>query len=211
MSRYRWAQAREFQGRSRCAVFIDKDGTLIEDVPYNVEPALLCFQPDSLMALSLLAAHGYALVVVTNQSGLGLGYFTRAQLKVLQTVLQDRLREEAGIELLDFVVCPHAPGNDGRPMCRCRKPAPGMLLRAARQHRLSLAHSWMVGDTLDDVEAGHRAGCRSVLFNSGGETVWRQSALRKPNAVCTHWSEITHFILRADAATHAPKFLEARP
>ena len=179
----------------RAAVLVDKDGTLIENVPYNVEPALLRFMPAAVESLAALAAAGFVILVVTNQSGLAHGYFTRAQLARLQTVLQQRLRELAGVELLDFIVCPHAPGPGGTPACLCRKPAPGMLLRAARRHRLDLARSWMVGDTLDDVEAGHRAGCRTVLFDSGGETLWRRSPLRRPTATCNEWDEVAHRIL----------------
>jgi histidinol-phosphate phosphatase family protein len=187
---------------SRAAVFVDKDGTLVENVPYNADPALLRFVPGACESLAALSAAGYALVLVTNQSGLAHGYFTRAQFAQLQNVLQQRLRDEAGVELLDFVVCPHAPGPGGAPACLCRKPAPGMLLRSARKYRLDLARSWMVGDTLDDVEAGRRAGCRTVLFDSGGETLWRRSPLRKPSARCTEWAEIVQLILASrDGAT----------
>jgi len=183
----------------RSAVFIDKDGTLVENVPYNADPALQRFMPAACESLAALAAAGHALLVVSNQSGLALGYFTRAQFARLQAALQQQLREQAGVELTDFVICPHAPGPSGTPACLCRKPAPGMLLRAARMHGLDLSKSWMVGDTLDDVEAGHRAGCRSVLFDSGGETLWRQSPLRNPDARCTDWDDVAHVILSSGA------------
>lgn len=186
----------------RAAVFVDKDGTLVENVPYNVDPALLRFMPGVFEALAALAAQGYALLLATNQSGLARGYFTRSQFALLQGALEKRLREEAGIELLDVLVCPHAPADNGAPDCLCRKPAPGMLLRAALRHRIDLSRSWMVGDTLDDVEAGHRAGCRSLLFDSGGETKWRRSPLREPEGVCTHWSQVLAHI--GGAARPAP-------
>ena len=179
----------------RPAVFIDKDGTLIDNVPYNVDPALLRFKPAACESLAALAAAGYALLIVTNQSGLAHGYFTRAQLVRLQGVLEQQLHAAAGVSLLDFVVCPHAPAPGGAPACLCRKPAPGMLLRAARKHGIDLSRSWMVGDTLDDVEAGHRAGCRTVHFDSGGETVWRRSPLRTPHVSCTAWDDVVHQVL----------------
>lgn len=186
-------------GTGRKAVFIDKDGTLIENVPYNADPARLRFMPGACEALAALAQQGWALLVVTNQSGLALGYFSRAQFARLQAAVEQRLREEAGVVLLDFVLCPHAPGPGGAPACLCRKPAPGMLLRATRRHGIDLAQSWMVGDTLDDVEAGHRAGCRALLFDSGGETVWRQSPLREPNARHSDWSAVVKALAPCDA------------
>ena len=188
----------------RPAIFIDKDGTLIENVPYNADPALLRFMPAAAPTLAALAASGYALVLVTNQSGLAHGYFTRAQFALLQAALERQLQQATGVRLLDVMVCPHAPGPDGGPACLCRKPAPGMLLGAARKHGLDLARSWMVGDTLDDVEAGLRAGCRSLLFDSGGETVWRTSPLRTPHARCTRWDEVAHQVRLHDAARPVP-------
>ena len=185
---------------ARPAVFVDKDGTLVENVPYNADPALLCFMPAAPEALAALSRAGYAIVVVSNQSGLALGRFTDAEFARLQSALRRQLRQRTGVVLTDFLFCPHAPGADGAPACTCRKPAPGMLLQAARQHRLDLARSWMVGDILDDVEAGRRAGCRTVLLDSGGETVWRRSPLRTPDLQCTDWDDIVHLILGGAAA-----------
>jgi D-glycero-D-manno-heptose 1,7-bisphosphate phosphatase len=182
-------------GVSRAAVFIDKDGTLLDNVPHNVDPMLLRFQPGALESLAALVAAGLALVVVTNQSGLSLGYFTRWQFSQLQAALERQLDEAGGIALTDFVVCPHTPTPDGRPACLCRLPAPGMLIRAARGHSIDLAASWMVGDKLDDIEAGRRAGCRTLLLNTGGETEWRRSPLRTPHARCTRWDAVTPLIL----------------
>ncbi len=180
---------------SRPAVFIDESGTLTEYVPYNADPALLRFKSSACEALAALASAGLALVLVSNQSGIGRGYFTRFQFSRLQATLERRLREEAGVELTDFVICPHVPAAGGAPACLCRKPAPGMLVRAARAHRIDLAASWMVGDTLDDIEAGRRAGCRTVLLDDGGETVWRRSPLRVPHARCTDWPGVSRLIL----------------
>ena len=189
---------------TRAAVFIDKDGTLLDDVPHNADPTLLRFQPGALESLAALATAGLALVVVTNQSGLSLGYFTRWQFSQLQAALERQLNQAAGIELTDFVVCPHTPTPDGEPACLCRTPAPGMLIRAARAHRIDLATSWMVGDTLDDVEAGRRAGCRTLLLNTGGETEWRRSPLRTPHARCNGWDAVTPLILADRSSLNPP-------
>ncbi|MFM9916508.1 MAG: D-glycero-alpha-D-manno-heptose-1,7-bisphosphate 7-phosphatase [Rhizobacter sp.] len=180
---------------SRPAVFIDQSGTLVENVPYNTDPALLRFKPSACDALAALASSGLALVLVSNESGIGRGYFTRGQFSSLQAALERRLRDEAGVALTDFVICPHVPAAGGQPACLCRKPAPGMLVRAARAHRIDLSSSWMVGDTLDDIEAGRRAGCRTVLLDDGGETVWRRSPLRIPHARCIDWSSVSRLIL----------------
>lgn len=182
----------------RRAVFVDKDGTLIRDVPYNVDPARLELTRGAREGLRLLADAGFAIVVVTNQPGLAAGRFTRAEFARLTRALGDRVRAECGVELTDIRCCPHAAGADGIPGCPCRKPAPGLLLQAALAHRLDLRRSWLIGDILDDVEAGHRAGCRSVLLDVGNETIWRMSPLRRPEARCVDLLEAARFILRHD-------------
>ena len=189
---------------SRPAVFIDKDGTLVDNVPYNTDPALLQFKPDAAQALAALAAEGFALLVVTHQSGLARGYFTRTQFARLQAALERQLLAAAGVQLLDFLVCPHAPAPDGGPSCLCRKPAPGLLVRAARRHGIALAQSWMVGDSLDDIEAGHRAGCRTVLLSEGSDTHWQRTPLRQPDAQCTAWGDVAQHILVSSAQPCPP-------
>lgn len=182
------------------AVFIDKDGTLVEDIPYNVDPAKLRFTPHAMEGLRLLAERGYKLIVVTNQPGLAFGMFTRAELTQLQLALAEQMQRE-GVTLTDFYACTHAPGPAGPvPGCLCRKPAPGLLRQAARVHGLDLTRSWMVGDILDDVEAGQRAGCRSILLDVGNETVWRLSPLRTPQARAQNLLEAARLILAHDDA-----------
>lgn len=184
------------------AVFLDKDGTLVENVPYNVDPALLRFTPHAAEALRLLAAQGWRLIVVTNQPGLALGLFDADALARLQQALEQRLADE-GVRLDGFYACPHAPGPPAA--CACRKPAPGLLRRAAQAHGIDLAASWMVGDILDDVEAGTRAGCRSVLMDVGNETVWRRSAWREPSFIAGDlWQAARHIAASADARRVLP-------
>ncbi|HYD94876.1 MAG TPA: HAD family hydrolase [Noviherbaspirillum sp.] len=165
------------------AVFLDKDGTLVENVPYNVNPALLELTWQAGQGLQLLRQLGYALIVVTNQAGVAKGLFTETALGPLQHRLAERLAQY-GVLLDGFYYCPHSP--DGMVSryaiaCTCRKPMPGMLLRAAHEHGIDLSQSWMVGDILNDVEAGRRAGCRTVLINNGNETEWKMSPLRTPH------------------------------
>ncbi|MDB5817282.1 MAG: family hydrolase, partial [Rhizobacter sp.] len=162
------------------AVFLDKDGTLVEDVPYNVDPAKLRFTPGAIEGLRLMASHGYKLIVVTNQPGVAMGLFGRADLMRLERALTGMLRDE-GVELAGFFACTHAPSNRPGGGCLCRKPAPGLLRQAALAHKVDLKRSWMVGDILNDIEAGQRAGCRTVLLDVGNETEWRLSPLRTPH------------------------------
>jgi len=179
---------------ARPAVFIDKDGTLIVDVPYNVDAALLRFTPHALEGLQLLDRAGYALVVVTNQPGIAAGRFTRAEFARLQHALVTRVWQEAGVELAGFYTCPHAPAAPAT-ACLCRKPAPGMLRQAALAHGFDLGRSWMIGDILDDVEAGERAGCHTVLVDRGNETRWRAGRLRTPRAIVYDFADAVSFIL----------------
>ncbi|ARP76492.1 D-glycero-alpha-D-manno-heptose-1,7-bisphosphate 7-phosphatase [Bordetella genomosp. 6] len=164
------------------AVFLDKDGTLLEDVPYNVAPEHMRLARGAREGLRMLGRLGLPLIVVSNQPGVALGHFDTACIAPMAARLST-LCEQAGAPLSGFYWCPHHP--QGRiaayaRRCACRKPAPGMLLRAAREHGLDLRRSWMVGDILDDIEAGHRAGCRSVLLDNGGETLWQAGAQRTP-------------------------------
>jgi D-glycero-D-manno-heptose 1,7-bisphosphate phosphatase len=152
------------------AVFLDKDGTLLENVPYNTDPARMRFRPGAESCLKLLDAAGYRLFVVTNQSGVARGMFPESALAAVESGLATMIKA-LDVRLSGFYYCPHAaPGDDDRdePACGCRKPAPGMLLRAAREHGLSLKDSWLIGDILQDVEAGRRAACRTVLVPDPG-------------------------------------------
>jgi histidinol-phosphate phosphatase family protein len=167
------------------AIFLDKDGTLIEDIPYNVNPALIELSWHAGPALQMFRAMGFSLFVVSNQSGVAKGLFTEGALEPVRHRLAERLAQY-GVELNGFYYCPHSP--DGvisryAVPCTCRKPMPGMLLQAAREHGIDLAQSWMIGDILHDVEAGHRAGCRSVLIDNGNETEWQTNELRQPDLI----------------------------
>lgn len=162
------------------AIFIDKDGTLIEDVPYNVDPSQIRLSEGAIPALRAWTRHGFRLVVVTNQPGIALGKFSVDALQGVEDHLRSMLSAE-GIRLDGFVWCPHAPSASRTPTCTCRKPMPGMITNAARALDIDLSVSWMIGDILDDIEAGRRAGCRTVLINNGHETEWNLGGLRQPH------------------------------
>jgi D-glycero-D-manno-heptose 1,7-bisphosphate phosphatase len=167
------------------AVFLDKDGTLVEDIPYRADLHGIRFLPDVFAGLRLLKRAGYALVIVTNQSGVAHGYFSEQALARLQESLLRKLFD-AGIPLDGFYYCPHHP--DGvveryAVHCPCRKPKPGLLMQAASDLLIDMARSWMIGDILHDVEAGRWAGCRTVLLNNGHETEWHLTEKRWPDHV----------------------------
>ncbi len=179
------------------AAFIDKDGTLVVDVPFNVDPERIALAPDAAEGLRALAAAGFRLFVVSNQSGVARGRFGEDALPAVERHLREVLTAE-GIAIEGFYWCPHHP--DGvRPRyampCTCRKPEPGMLLRAAAEHDLDLSRSWAIGDILDDVEAGRRAGCHTVLVDNGGETEWLMAPWRVPDHVASDLADAAQWIV----------------
>lgn len=187
------------EGRKK-AVFLDKDGTLIEDVPYNVDPALIMLSPDCLIGLSHLQAEGYLLVIISNQSGVARGYFEASALLKVERQL-NALLARAGITLNGFYYCPHHPDGVIDVLaidCDCRKPAPGLLLKAAEELNIDLNASWMIGDILNDIEAGNRAGCKSILIDNGNETEWLMNDIRRPAITVKNINEAADYILKTD-------------
>lgn len=178
------------------AVFLDKDGTLIPDVPYNCDPAKISIQPETVEGLRMLRAEGYLLIVVSNQAGVAHGRFNLGQLELALAQLR-KLLLEAGVTLDGIYCCPHHPEAElpeYRQVCNCRKPAAGLLTRAAQEHHIDLPGSWMIGDILNDVEAGNRAGCRSILIDNGNETEWLSGGYRTPVFSCKNVNNAAIYI-----------------
>ena len=153
----------------RPAVFLDRDGTIMEDVPYLSDPARVRLLPGACGALRRLHEAGYSCVLVTNQSGIGRGLFAEERLAPIHAELARQLAAE-GVALDGTYYCPEAPASDDPLVLDHpdRKPGPGMLVRAARELGLDLAESWMVGDKASDVLAGVNAGCLgAVLVRTG--------------------------------------------
>jgi D,D-heptose 1,7-bisphosphate phosphatase len=183
------------------AVFFDKDGTLVPNLPYNVDIRSIRFSTGAHFCLRLLRDAGYRFFVVSNQSGIARGYFKEdAFLPVAERLRQ--MFEEAGVSLSGFYYCPHHPEGTVREYsvsCGCRKPAPGLLFQAARDHNIDLSLSWSVGDILDDVEAGRRAGCGTVLIDNGGETEWVVSPCRTPDLLASNLAQAALAIVSASS------------
>jgi len=184
-------------GRQPGAVFLDKDGTLLEDVPDNVDLGRLCLTAGARAGMELLIGSGYRLIVVTNQGGIAQGRIDEPHFLRLRRYLLEVL------PLTDLYYCPHDPAGWVQSYaipCACRKPAPGLLLRACAEHGIDPGRSWMVSDILDDVEAGRRAGCRTILLNVGHETAWRRSALRRPDHLAPDLGQAARLIVREEKA-----------
>jgi histidinol-phosphate phosphatase family protein len=146
---------------SRPALFLDRDGTLIEDVGYPRDPRRVSLLPGAAAALRRLSQAGFALVIVSNQSGVGRGLISRAEAAAVHAEVVRRFLT-VGVTFDGAYYCYHAP-DEG---CPCRKPAPGLLLRAAAELGLDLDRSILVGDKCSDVEAAAAAGCRGILLGS---------------------------------------------
>ena len=166
---------------TRPAVFLDRDGTLIEHVHYLSDPALVRLLPGAAEALKRLRRAGFARVLVTNQSAIGRGMLTEERLDQIHTEMNRQLAA-CGATIDAIYYCPDAPAGDDRTVVENpdRKPGPGMLLRAAADLKLDLGASWMVGDLISDVLAGLNAGCRSILVESGQTSPGRGRCTGRP-------------------------------
>ena len=159
--------------------FFDRDGIV------NASPGagryVLCREefhllPEFVEALRVVRAHGYQAVIVTNQRSVARGLVSAAEVEAMHASLRDLLWKSYSLDLLDVAYCPHDAGE-----CECRKPAPGMLKAMALKHGLDLAASWMVGDAETDIEAGRRAGCRTIRVDGDAavsQADWRVAAMK---------------------------------
>jgi histidinol-phosphate phosphatase family protein len=149
-------------------VILDRDGTVIVDKHYLSEANDVELLPHAAEGLKLLTAIGLPLVVVTNQSGVGRGFFRMQDVDAVH----DRLRTILGrhqIELAGIFVCPHAP-DDG---CDCRKPLSGLVRRAARELGVNLSRTFTIGDKACDIQLGHNLGGQTFLISNGRKDVWK--------------------------------------
>jgi len=180
----------------RKAVFLDKDGTIIPDVPYNVNPDLISLQEGVIEGLQLLQEQGYVFVVISNQAGVARGYFEWEALENVKHKI-DFLLSDAGIQIEKYYFCPHHPQGklpQYSISCSCRKPEPGMILQALKDLNIDPAKSWMIGDILNDVEAGNKAGCRTVIIKNGNETEWTDGTFRKPTYTAVNFLDAAEYI-----------------
>lgn len=157
------------------AIFLDRDGVLNEEVNYLHDPKDLVMVPHAAQAVARFNDAGIPVFVITNQAGIGRGYYGIEDYRAVNGKMSSLLAVE-GAHVDGWYLCPHAPSSG----CLCRKPRPGMLQTAALEHALDLSCSLLVGDKDSDLEAGRAAGCQTVLVRTGygrqTETALEQSA-----------------------------------
>src|SRR5438876_9054279 len=142
------------------AVCVDRDGTIMEDCPYCSDPKDVKIFPGVPNALRRLKSKGFKLVIITNQSGIGRGLITMEQYRAVEAEVLRQL----GAGLIDATYfCPDVPGQHSS----CRKPAPGMIVEATRQHQIDLARSFLIGDKEIDAECGRNVGVRTIRVRTG--------------------------------------------
>lgn len=157
------------------AVFIDRDGTISEEVGYINHPSRFRLFPYAANAIKLLNDRGWLAVIITNQAGVARGYFSEKMIHTVHDNLQQNLRD-AGARVDAIYYCAHHPSVGEPPYrqdCDCRKPKPGLVTRAARDLNIALEQSWMVGDRYSDIQLARNAGLHSALVLSGyGRGEW---------------------------------------
>lgn len=178
------------------AIFLDKDGTVVKNIPYNVDVKKIMLLPFVGEGLRMLSSLGYQLIIFSNQSGVARGYFDERDLQKSYKKLTELLKPY-GVSLDGFYYCPHHPeGKIAKytKKCRCRKPSPELLYRASKTHRIDLSKSFVIGDILDDCEAGKRAGCQTILIDNGNETEWRIGSERIPDVIVRNFFKAVKII-----------------
>jgi D-glycero-D-manno-heptose 1,7-bisphosphate phosphatase len=176
----------------RRAVFLDRDGVLNYNRSDHIKsPDEYVPIPGAAPAVALLNEAGWVVIVVSNQSGLGRGLFDQPALDAVMAKMRAVL-EAAGGNIDGVYYCPHAPGAG----CDCRKPQPGMLLRAGREHRLDLEHSYLVGDQAGDIECGRAVGARTILVKTGLPEEGPDVRVTRPDHVAKDLGEAVAWILQ---------------
>jgi D-glycero-D-manno-heptose 1,7-bisphosphate phosphatase len=194
----------------RPAVFLDRDGTIVEEKGYANHISRLEIFPYAARSICRLNRAGLPVIVVTNQSGIARDFFPESLVIQIHKKLKRDLAS-AGARIDDFYFCPHI--RDDR--CDCRKPLPGMLKKAAQQHHLDLTRSVVVSDRFDDIHMGHQVGCYTILVLTGygaGEHQWhRKKWGRQPDHVVKNLEEAVKMILKHQQKGTAPKGNKKEP
>lgn len=183
------------------AVFLDRDGTINEDLGYLSDPSQVRLLPGVAEGLRLLQEKSFRLVVVSNQSGVARGMFTEAMLEQIQRRLETLL-EAQGVALTGTYYCPHHPeGNPPyRQVCHCRKPNGGLIERAAREHHIDISRSYVVGDKLIDIELARQTGMPAILVLTGQGKRALASGSMQPDYIAPDLTDAARWILTRHSA-----------
>jgi histidinol-phosphate phosphatase family protein len=181
----------------RAAIFLDRDGTIIIERGYLSDPSAVALEEGALAGLQALAAQGWILVVVTNQSGIARGYFSAEAAEAVNTRTAELLRE-GQVEISGWYVCPHGPED----ACDCRKPLAGLAHLAQRELSIDPTRSWVIGDKPSDIGLSRAIGARSILVTSGEGTLHADWARREGVAICADLRECSA-VIGASAASVA--------
>ncbi|MDQ6831095.1 MAG: HAD family hydrolase [Gemmatimonadota bacterium] len=180
----------------RPAVFLDRDGTIITDVEYIAKPEDVELVHGAASAISRLNDAGVPVIVVTNQSGIGRGYFTFEDFVHVEARIAELLREE-GAQIDAVYICPHAPSHEGL-ACACRKPGTALFREAAAEHALDLERSWYVGDRWRDIEPAFALGGIAALVPAPGTPPEDVAQAETRNLVRRSLAEVVEMILTTD-------------
>lgn len=177
---------------SNKAIFLDRDGVINVEVGYLSNPDDFEFIEGSIEALKIFTKKNFLLIVTTNQAGIARGYYTEEILNTIHNKMKSILKS-CNVTLTDIYYCPHHPEFTGH--CECRKPNPGMILRAKKIYNLDLNNSYMVGDTLNDIQTGKAAKCKTVLVLTGyGKEEQNKIGSIKPDMIFKNLKEFAKHI-----------------
>jgi len=183
-------------GKKGKIVFVDRDGTIIEDRHYIKDPNEVIFIPGALTALKLLQDSGFSLVVVSNQSGIARGYFTLKDLQLVHKKFVQDIKH-CGV-YVDVFYCFHHPQGVIKEYtcdCNCRKPKPGMILKYAHSHPVNFKESFMIGDKEEDIQLGKKLGMISILVRTGKGQETEHSINCTPNYIANDLLSASKWIL----------------
>lgn len=179
------------------AVFLDRDGTIIEDVGYLNDPRQIKFIPGAIEAIKLLNENGYKVIVITNQAGVARGLTTEDMVQTINKVIHRNILNGGGV-VEAFYYCPHHPEHGVYPYrkdCECRKPHPGLVKKAEKEHQIDLSQSFIVGDKESDLETGTQANIKSILVLTGTGENTKKEMKQAPAHISANLLEAAKWIV----------------
>jgi D,D-heptose 1,7-bisphosphate phosphatase len=183
------------------AIFMDRDGTINVDTHYPHKVQDLILIPEAIEGVNLLSKLSFDLIIISNQSGIGLHYYAREEMTLFNQELMRQL--EASQARIDGIYyCPHLESdqnNETSMKCTCSKPLPGLILEAAREFEIDLANSFMIGDKTSDILAGQRAGCKTILVKTGKAGQEPGAVDVTPDYIANHLREAAEIIIRLNS------------